>query len=617
MAKTYKFKAEINKLLDLMINSLYSHKEIFLRELISNASDAIDKLKFQAITQPELLENDSEFKIKIIPDKKNKTLTISDNGIGMDKDEIVKSLGTIAHSDTEEFLKLLKEKNIKENIELIGQFGVGFYSSFMVAEKVEVISRKAGVPENQAVKWTSSGDGKFSVEDVAKSSRGTDVILYLKKEDEKYLEEYEIRNIVKKYSDYIEYPIVLVTDGKEEVLNSQKAIWLKDKSEISEDEYKEFYKHITHDFMGEPLEIIHFKLEGLTEFTALLFIPKKAPYNIFFKDYKIGPALYVKKVQIMENCEDLIPPYLRFIKGVVECDDLPLNISREMLQANKQVQIIRKNIVSKVLEKLKQMKENEKEKYEQFYKEFRKVLKEGIHIDFENSEKIAELLFFESTKTEKGKFTDLENYIKNMKNEQKEIYYITGSSREEIENSPYLEVFKEKDYEVLFMTDEIDDFIFTGFEYKGKKFKNILKGEVEIDKEKSEAKEKAEKEFKDLLTYIKNRLRDEIADVKFSSRLKESPCCLVTGEFAPDPQTEKILKSLGQTLPDFKKTLELNPQHKLIEKLNKLYSEKNYDELNELIEVLYDQALILEGDKPKNPAQFVNRISKYLCSQPA
>ena len=614
MARSYKFKAEVNKLLDLMINSLYSHKEIFLRELISNASDAIDKLKFQAITDPKLLEGDSDFKIKIIIDKKNRTLTVSDNGIGMDKEEIVKSLGTIAHSDTEEFLKMLKEKDIKENIDLIGQFGVGFYSAFMVAEKIEVISRKAGLKENEAVKWTSKGDGKFTVEDTEKKSRGTDVILYLKKDDEKYLEEWEIRNIVKKYSDFIEYPIVLVKeDGKEEILNSMKAIWLKDKSEIKEDEYKEFYRHITHDIIGQPLDVIHFKLEGLIEFYALLFIPEKAPFNIYFKDYKIGPALYVKKVQIMDHCEELIPPYLRFIKGVVQCDDLPLNISRETLQINKQIQLIRKNIVNRILSRLKEMKEKEFEKYVKFYNEFRKVLKEGIHLDFENREKIAELLLFESTKTESGKYTDLETYLKNMKSNQKEIYYITGTSRQEIENSPYLEVFIEKDYEVLFMTDEIDDFIFTGFEYKDKPFKNILKGEVDIDKEKKEITEKAEKEFKDLLTYIKNRLRDDVENVRFSSRLKESPCCLVAGENAPDPQTEKILKSLGQDIPSFKKTLELNPEHKLIKKMNNLYKEKNFEKLNEYIELIYDQALILEGEKPKNPAKFVKKISELLA----
>ncbi len=615
MSKTYKFKAEINKLLDLMINSLYSHKDIFLRELISNASDAIDKLRFQSITNPELLENDSNFKIKVIPDKKNKTLTISDNGIGMDKEEIVKSLGTIAHSDTEEFLKILKEKDVKENIELIGQFGVGFYSAFMVAEKVEVISRKAGLKENEAVKWISKGDGKFTVEDTVKKSRGTDVILYLKEEDQKYLEEWEIRNIVKKYSDYIEYPIVLVKEkGEEETLNSMKAIWLKDKSEITEEEYKEFYKHISHDFMGQPLDIIHFRAEGLTEFTALLFIPEKAPFNIFFKDYKIGPALYVKRVQIMENCEELLPVYLRFIKGVVECDDLPLNISREMLQTNRLVQTIKKNIVNRVLSRLKEMKEKEKDKYEKFYTEFRKVLKEGVHLDFENNEKIAELLLFESTKTEEGKFIDLDEYIKNMKEDQKEIFYITGSSRKEMETSPYLEAFKEKGYEVLFMIDEIDDFIFTGFEYKGKPFKNILKGDVDIDKEKKEIKEKAEKEYKDLLTYIKNRLRDEVEEVRFSTRLKESPCCLVAGEHAPDPQTERMLKSLGQDLPQFKKTLELNPDHKLIKTLDKIYKEKNYEKLNEYVEILYDQALILEGEKPKNPSLFVKRISEIISN---
>ena len=618
MAQKLKFKTEVNQILDLMINSLYSHKEIFLRELISNASDALDKLKIESLMNNELLEGDNNFKIKISVDKDKKTLTVSDNGIGMTKEELVKNLGTIAHSNTKEFLEYLKDKNIANDAELIGQFGVGFYSSFMVADKVTVITRKAG-KGNKAYKWVSSANGYFTVDETEKETRGTDVILHMKEDATDYLEEWEIRNLVKKYSDFIEYPIVMdvekestVVKGEkvteEEVLNSQKAIWLRDKNEIKESEYCEFYKHISHDF-NDPLEIIHYKVEGTVEFTALLFIPKKLPFNIFFTDYKIGPMLYVKRVQIMENCEELLPPYLRFVKGVVESSDLPLNVSREILQNNRQVEIIKKNLVTKILDTLKNMKKNDYEKYLSFYKEFGKILKEGIHIDFAKKEEIASLLLFESLNNEKDKFIDLDNYIEQMKDGQEEIYYITGSSREELENSPYLEAFKDKGYNVLFMTDDIDDFIMGSLlEYKGKKLKSVIKGDIKL----AENKEK-EKDFKDLIGFIKDYLKEKVENVRFSGRLKDSPCCLVAGENDIDPQMAKIFQAMGQSVPEIKRTLEINPDHELIKALNeKLIKNKEDEKLKEIVDILYNQALLLEGSKPDNVNLFVNKVVNVL-----
>ena len=614
-SRKIEFKTEINQLLDLMINSLYTHKEVFLRELISNSSDALDKLKLSSLINDDILQGDNTFKIKIIPDKDKKTLTVSDTGIGMTEEEVVKNLGTIAHSNTKEFIKKLKENSSDNNVELIGQFGVGFYSAFMVADKVTVITRKAG-SGNKAVKWESKADGFFLVEEAEKETRGTDVILHLKEDEIDFLNEWTIRELVKKYSDFIEYPIVMdvekestVVKGEkvieEEVLNSRTAIWIRNKDEIKETEYCEFYKHISHDF-NDPLEIIHYNVEGTVEFTALLFIPRKKPFNIHFTDYKFGPMLYVKRVQIMENCEELLPPYLRFVKGVVETSDLPLNISRETFQNNRQAEIIKKNIVSKILDTLKKMKQNDFDKYLTFYKEFGKVLKEGIHLDFGKKEEIASLLLFESTKTEKGKFTDLEKYIENMKPDQEEIFYITGESRDKLENSPYLEAFKEKELEVLFMTDEIDDFIMGSLlEYKGKKLKSVIKGDVKI-REEDKAKEK---EFKGLLKFIKEKLKDKIEDVRISGRLKDSPCCIVAGEHDIDPQVAKIFEAMGQEVPKSKKTLEINPNHKLFTMLNNLYKNKKESEkLENFVKLLYEQALVLEGSKPENPVDFVNRI---------
>ncbi len=624
----FEFKTEVKELLDLMIHSLYSHKEIFLRELISNASDAVDKARFESLTNREILESAGQWKIMITPDRAANTLTVSDNGIGMTKEELIESLGTIAHSGTKDFLRAVRAKEMKDRPELIGQFGVGFYSSFMVADRVTVVSLKAGINSGKAARWESSGDGSFTVQDAEREKPGTDVILHLKEEEKKYLDEWEIRNVVRKYSDYIEHPVVMEVEREkedekdkskkikvreEETLNSRKAIWLRDRTEITDAEYNEFYRHISHDF-GDPARMIHYRAEGTSEFSALLFIPARAPYGIFFKDYKIGPMLYVKRVQIMDHCEDLVPQYLRFVKGVVDSSDLPLNISREILQSNKHIEVMRKNITKKVLDTLTEMKNGDFDKYLGFYNEFGRVLKEGIHFDFQRKEQIADLLLFPSTKTEPGRFTTFQSYLDNMKPGQEEIYYVTGASYDEVAKSPYIEAFREKDYEVLIMLDEVDDIIMGGLhEYKGKKLKSVIKGDINLGKADEPERRAAGKKYEKLIARIKEGLKDEIRDVRLSGRLKESPCCLVVDEGAVDPGMEKLLKAMGQEVPAGKRVLEINPDHPVIETMNALMEgEGKAETVGEYIGLLYDQALLLEGSKPKDPAAFAKALSKLM-----
>jgi len=621
------FKTEVKQLLDLMIHSLYSHKEVFLRELISNASDAIDKARYESLTNNEVLENEADWKIRITADKHAGTLTISDNGIGMTGDETVEHLGTIAHSGTKEFIQALQSKEVKDNPELIGQFGVGFYASFMVADRLTVISRKAGQKDKKGTKWESTGDGSFTVEDIEKQTKGTDVILHLKEEGKKYLEEWELRSVVRKYSDFIEHPVVMEIErekpseldkGKtvklkeDEILNSRKAIWLKDKSEITPEEYNEFYKHISHDFT-DPASVIHYKAEGTSEFTALVYIPSKSPFDILYKEYKIGPTLYVKRVQIMDHCEQLIPQYLRFVKGVIDSSDLPLNVSREILQNDRQIEVIKKSLTKKVLDTLGDLKKNEYDKYIQFHKEFGRVLKEGIHFDFSRKEQIADLLLLKSTKTEGDAYTTLQSYVENMKEGHEEIYYITAASQGEAMKSPYIEAFMDKGYEVLIMLDEVDDIIMSGLEYKGKKLKSVIKGDINLDKSEGPKKKEAEKKYGKLIDLIKDSLKDEVSDVRLSGRLKDSPCCLVAGEGDMDPQMEKIMKAMGQVVPAVKRTLEINPSHPVLEAMNTIFEKAGKSPvLQEYIALIYDQALLLEGSKPKDPAAFAKSIAKLM-----
>lgn len=624
------FRTEVKELLDLMIHSLYSHKEVFLRELVSNASDAIDRARYESLTDHSVLESDAGWKIKLTADKDAGTLVVSDNGIGMTKEEAIAALGTIAHSGTKEFLAALQRKEVKDNPELIGQFGVGFYSSFMVADRITVISRKAGRKDTAAVKWESAGDGSFTVEDTEKAGKGTDVILHLKEEEKKYLQEWQIREVIRKYSDFIEHPVVMEVEREkpseidrsqkikvreEETLNSMKAIWLKDKADVTEEEYHDFYTHLAHDPVS-PAKIIHYRAEGTSEFTALLYIPAKAPFNILYRDYKIGPTLYVKRVQIMDHCEELIPPYLRFVKGIIDSSDLPLNVSREILQNNRQVDIIKTNITKKVLDTLGDMKRDEPETYLRFYGEFGRVLKEGVHYDVSKAEAIADLLLFSSTGADEGKLRTLQDYVDSMKADQQEIYYALGTSRGEVLKSPYMEAFAQKGYEVLVMVDDIDDFLFSGFEYRGKKMKSVSKGDIKLDKSLEAEKTRAKEEYAKLLELIQDRLKDHVKEVRLSGRLTDSACCLVADDGDMDPQMEKLLKAMGQEVPSAKRILEINPSHPLFSAMNRAFEKDKKDPvLEEFVMLLYDQALLLEGSKPKDASAFTKAVAKLMVDR--
>jgi len=637
---TMKFKTEVSQLLELVTHSLYSNKEIFIRELISNSSDALDKLRLEGLRDKKILENNTDFKISVNFDKDSKTITVSDNGIGMTKDEIIENIGTIAKSGTKEFLARLKDLKSKnkddQTDQLIGQFGVGFYSAFIVSDKIVVVSKKAG-SKDPAVRWESDGKEKFTVEEADRTERGTEITLYLNKENEDYAEEWKIKDIVKKYSDYITYPIVMTVqreekpkdkDGKEikdaqpvtkfeeMTLNSMKAIWQKDKKDVTDEQYTEFYKHISHDW-EKPLDRIHFGVEGILSYKALLYIPKKAPYDLFMRESKIGVSLYVKNVFIMDDNKNLLPEYLRFIKGVVDSADLPLNVSREVLQEDKMLEKIKNNLVKKVLETLKKMKEKETDKYLEFYEAFGKVLKEGLYTDFENKDKLSELVMFESSKTEKGKLTSLKDYVSRMPEGQKDIYFIAGEKRETLENSPHLERFKVKDYEVLFFTDPIDEFI-TGnlSEYDKKQIKSIGKGEIDLggdDEPAKKEKEKAAKKYKSLLEAMKETLKEDIKEVRVSDRLTSSAVCLVSDEHGMTPQMEKMFKAMNQEVPKSQRILEINPKHPVFETLNSIYENNKEDaRLKDYSELLYDQALIAEGVIPKDPVKFAQKMADLM-----
>ncbi len=621
------FKTEIKQLLDLMIHSLYSNKEVFLRELISNASDAIDRARYESLTNAAVQEDDGEWTIRITADKEKGTLTVSDNGIGMTKDEAVEALGTIARSGTREFIQALQGKDVKDNPELIGQFGVGFYSSFMVADRITVLSRKAGSGGSMGVRWESTGDGSFTFEEAEKKGKGTDVTLHLREDEKQYLDEWEIRDVVHRYSDFIEHPVVMEVERerpseldksktvklKEDVtLNSRKAVWLRDKSEITPEEYNQFYKHISHD-TEDPVEVIHYKAEGTSEFTGLLYIPSKPPFDIFWKEYKMGPTLYVKRVRIMEHCEALLPPYLRFVRGIVDSSDLPLNISREMLQNNRQVEIIRNSIVKKTLDTLADMKKDEPEKYLSFYRQFGAVLKEGIYYDFTRKDAIADLLFFPSTKGGKDDLRTLQEYLDGMKDGQEFIYYMPATSFEEAVKSPYLEAFRAKDFEVLIMPDEVDNFVMSGFSYKDKQLRSVIAGDIELDKSEREEKEKASSKYRKLIDLIKEELADDVKDVRLSGRLKDSACLLVGEEGGINPQMERMMKAMGQSVPDNKRILEINGDHPLFAAMNGLFDkDKESPLLHRYARLLYDQALLIEGSRPKDPAAFASAVADLM-----
>lgn len=621
MGETREFKTEVRQLLNLMIHSLYSNRDIFLRELVANAADAIDKARFESLTHPEMAK---KWEIRITPDKKAKTLTISDNGIGMTQDEVVENIGTIAKSGTRAFLKLLEEQGSKkeELPELIGQFGVGFYSAFMVAGEVVIVTKKAG-SDAPAVRWSSRGEGEYELDSAEKSEPGTEITLHLKEDAQQYLESWKLSGIIHKYSDFIEYPIVMpevkVNEDKTEtvtdrVLNSQKAIWLRKPSEITEEEYKSFYSHLSNFGGTEYLKAIHLSAEGTSEFKALLFLPKQAPFNLLMPDLqKRGLQLYVRRVFITDECKELIPDYLRFVCGVVDSNDLPLNVSREILQENPQLARIEKAVTAKVLGELKKLLETDREAYAGFFREFGRIFKEGLHTDFANAEKLKDLVMYESMNTEPGKMITLGEYVEAMPESQKEIYYITGEKRESVASSPALEYFRSKGYDVLFMTDPIDDWIMQQmFQYRKKNFKSIAKGDFEVEGA-AETLKAAQEKFAGLVEFLKKALGDKVGEVRFSARLTDSPCCLITEGNALSPHLERLFKAMHQEIPESKRILELNPKHPLIEAMFELSKQSDKaPELEMYAKVLFDQALLTEGSPLPDPAAFAREVTKLL-----
>lgn len=619
------FQAEVKQLLDIVIHSLYSNKEIFLRELISNASDAIDKLRFEALSDPALYETDPNLNIRVSFDKEARTITISDNGIGMSRDEAVENLGTIAKSGTRDFLARLTGDQ-KKDAHLIGQFGVGFYSAFIVADKVTVKTRRAGLGAEHGVRWESGGDGEYVVENIEKPSRGTDVILHLKADEDEFLNDWRLRSIVTKYSDHLNIPILMPKLTEEgvpidewETVNRATALWALPKSSITEDQYKEFYKHIAHDF-EDPLAWTHHKVEGGNiDYIALLCLPSHAPFDLWQRDTHHGLKLYVQRVFIMDQVEQFMPHYLRFVRGVLDTTALPLNISREILQDHPTIPKLRSALVRHVLDLLERLAKDEPEKYARFWKEFGSVLKEGPAEDFANRERIAKLLRFTTTASESAEQTvSFEDYIKRMKPNQQKIYYITAENTNAAKSSPHLEIFRKNNMEVLLLTDRIDEWVVSHLpEFEGKPLQSVAKGDLALDeivKEDAEAKKEEEKkdeaqrqEFDALLKEIKTLLEDKVKEVRLSHRLTTSPVCLVRDQSALGPQMERLLKAAGQPVSEAKPILELNPDHPIIRRLQ---AGVEGERLNEWVHILFEEALLAEGSPLPDPAAFVQRVNK-------
>ena len=619
--ETLNFQAEAKQLLQLMVHSLYSNKEIAIRELVSNASDAADRLRFQALDDSKLYEDDSELKIKIDYDKKNRTITISDNGIGMNREDVINNIGTIARSGTKEFLSQLSGDQAKD-ANLIGQFGVGFYSSFIIADQVTLETRKAGSKE--AFRWTSKGDGEFTIETIDKKVRGTDITLTLKKDEDEFLDDWRLKEIVKKYSDHITLPIIMKkTDFKDgetiktdddETVNDTSAIWVRNKKDIKEKDYNDFYTSLSYD-SEPPLTYFHNRVEGNQEYISLLYIPSKAPLDLYDRDTNKGVKLYVKRIFIMEATEKLMPQYLRFVKGVIDSSDLPLNVSREILQDSKAVEAIRSGTVKKILSSLEGMAKKKPDDYEKFWGEFGRVLKEGPAEDFTNREKIAGLLRFSTTSDDSDKQSaSFDGYVSRMKPEQELIYYIIADSFMAAKNSPHLEIFKKKNIEVLLLGDRVDEWLISNLtEFKSKKFQSIAKGDLDLGKLENESEKgknkKIEEKAKTLIEKIKISLGGKVKDVKVTHRLTDSPACLVVGEYDISGNLERILKAAGQNTPDNKPILEINPEHKLIEKLKKFEGTADFDEYTS---VIFDQAMLSEGAQLDDPVGFVKKINRFL-----
>ncbi|PPK52117.1 molecular chaperone HtpG [Marinobacter persicus] len=618
--ETLGFQTEVKQLLQLMIHSLYSNKEIFLRELISNASDAEDKLRFAALKDEALYEGDSELSIRLDYDKEAGTVTLTDNGIGMTRDDVIANLGTIAKSGTAEFLKQLSGDEKKDS-KLIGQFGVGFYSSFIVADKVEVKTRRAGAPANEGVHWESKGDGEFTIEQTEREQRGTEITLHLKSDAKEFADGFRLRNLVKKYSDHISFPVIMKSEseeedkkGEDETVNDATALWTLPRTEIKDEEYKEFYKHIAHDF-EDPLTWSHNKVEGKLDYTSLLYIPKRAPFDLYNREAPRGLKLYVQRVFIMDDAEQFLPLYLRFTKGVIDSNDLSLNVSREILQNDSTVDSIRTAMTKRVLDTLSKLAKKQPEDYQTFWNEFGTVLKEGPAEDFGNREKIAGLLRFATTHTgEATQDVSLDDYIGRMKEGQNKIYYITGDNFSAAKSSPHLEVFRKKGVEVLILSDRIDEWMMTYLsEYDGKQFQDVARGdldlgEVETEEDKKQQEEAAE-EHKSLVERIQNALKDQVQEVRVTKRLTDSPACLVVGQFDMGAQMKKIMEAAGQKVPESKPIFEINVDHPLVQRLER---EEGDERFNELSAVLFDQATLASGEQLEDPGAYVSRLNRLL-----
>lgn len=624
--ETLGFQTEVSQLLKLMIHSLYSNKEIFLRELISNGSDACDKLRFEALTDPGLFESDPDLGLRIQVDPAARTISITDNGIGMSRQEVVDNIGTIAKSGTREFLdRLTGDKAADAN--LIGQFGVGFYSSFIVADKVTLITRRAGLGVEHGVKWESSGEGDYSVETVTKEKRGTEVILHLREGEDDLLEGTRLRNIVRRYSDHITLPILMkkeewdeeekkqVTRDEDEQVNQASALWARSKSDISEEQYQEFYKHVAHDF-EPPLAWTHSKVEGRSEYTQLLYVPQRAPFDLWERDHRHGVKLYVRRVFIMDDAEQLLPAYLRFVKGVVDSNDLPLNVSREILQESKDVEAIRKGCVNRVLGLVEDLAENQPEKFTTFWKEFGRVLKEGIGEDFNNKDRIARLLRFSSTHDEsEDQSVSFGNYVERMKEGQDKIYYVTADTHAAAKSSPHLEIFRSKGIEVLLLSDRVDEWVVSNLnEFDGKQLVSVAKGALdlgELGDEEKQAQEKEATEHKELTERVQKALGDRVKEVRVTLRLTDSPACLVADENAMSMNLERMLKAAGQQVPSSAPILEINTRHPIVEKLSAESDEARFGDWSS---ILFDQATLADGGTLEDPSAFVKRLNGLMLT---
>ncbi|WP_448552808.1 molecular chaperone HtpG [Thalassotalea montiporae] len=639
------FQTEVKQLLQLMIHSLYSNKEIFLRELVSNAADASDKLRFKALQNADLFEGDGELRVRVSADKENNTVTISDNGIGMTSDEIIAHLGTIAKSGTAEFFSKLSGDQASDS-QLIGQFGVGFYSAFIVADKVTVRSRAAGVAASEGVEWQSEGEGEFTTRQIEKSGRGTDIILHLKEEENEFLDDWRLKSIVTKYSDHISVSVEMLTPeipaveaqpeekddegnvirpaieardaepAKWEAVNKATALWTREKADVSDEEYKEFYKHVSHDY-AEPMLWEHNKVEGTTEYTSLLYIPSKAPFDLYNREKQHGLKLYVQRVFIMDDAEQFMPTYLRFVKGLLDSNDLPLNVSREILQDNKVTQAIRKGCTKRVLKMLEKLGKKDQEQYQSFWNEFGQVLKEGPAEDMANKEQIGKLLRFASTNEDSSvQNVSLPDYVERMKEGQDKIYYVVADSFAAAKNSPHLEVFRKKGIEVLLLSDRIDEWLVSHLtEFDGKQLQSVARGGVDLsgmeDEESKEAQEKLEQEFDSVAKRMKEALGDKVQDVKISNRLTDSPAVIVTAEDDMSIQMQKLMASVGQEVPETQPIFEINAEHELVKHVA---DEQDDDKFNQWVEVLFEQATLAERGSLSDPASFVAKLNKLMMS---